>query len=105
MLNGSGVTIPLVETSLLTPDDTVTIPPHVAHGFLAIEPLDLLYVVTNEYDGTDERGFAWDDPVAGVEWPAVASPDTRPILSDRDQLNPSLRELVDRLRDEDEFNA
>ena len=37
------------------------IPTGVAHGFLALEPLDLIYLVTNEYDGTDELGFAWDD--------------------------------------------
>ena len=42
------------------------IPTGVAHGFLALEPLELLYLVTNEYDGTDELGFAWDDPTAGV---------------------------------------
>ena len=41
---------------------TVVIPTGVAHGFLAVEPLELLYLVTNEYDGTDELGFAWDDP-------------------------------------------
>ena len=45
-------------------DDWVVIPTGVAHGFLALEPLELLYLVTNEYDGTDELGFAWDDPAA-----------------------------------------
>ena len=39
-----------------------SIPAGVAHGFLALEPLELLYLVTNEYDGSDELGFAWDDP-------------------------------------------
>ena len=43
-------------------DDWVVIPTGVAHGFLALEPLELLYLVTNEYDGSDELGFAWDDP-------------------------------------------
>ena len=38
------------------------IPAGVAHGFLALEPLELLYLVTNLYDGSDELGFAWDDP-------------------------------------------
>ena len=32
------------------------IPTGVAHGFLAVEPLTLVYLVTNEYDGTDELG-------------------------------------------------
>jgi len=78
---------------------TVTIPTGVAHGFLALEPLSLLYLVTNEYDGSDELGFAWDDPAVGVPWPAVpGTPDGRPTLSDRDRSNPTLLELVERLR-------
>ena len=80
---------PLVETRVLGPDEWVTIPAGVAHGFYAIEPTDLLYFVTNEYDGTDELGFAWDDPEVGVPWP-----DRDPILSPRDRSNPPLRELV-----------
>lgn len=90
---------PAVETRELAADDWVVIPRGVAHGFLALEPLELVYLVTNEYDGSDELGFAWDDPTAAVPWPAVgATPDGRPILSDRDRSNPSLVELVGRLR-------
>jgi dTDP-4-dehydrorhamnose 3,5-epimerase len=88
-----------VETHELGEDETVTIPTGVAHGFLALEPLSLLYLVTNEFDGSDELGFAWDDPAVGVPWPAVpGTPDGRPILSDRDRSNPTLLELVERLR-------
>jgi dTDP-4-dehydrorhamnose 3,5-epimerase len=88
-----------VETRELAPDDWVVIPTGVAHGFLALEPLELLYLVTNEYDGDDELGFAWDDPAVGVPWPLVpGTPDGRPILSDRDQSNPTLAELVASLR-------
>ena len=90
----------IVETRELGADEWVVIPTGVAHGFLALEPLELLYLVTNEYDGRDELGFAWDDPAVGVPWPAVpGTPDGRPILSDRDRSNPSLRELVATLRD------
>ena len=46
----------------LAADRSVTIPPGVAHGFLALEQLELVYLVSNEFDGTDELGFAWDDP-------------------------------------------
>ena len=89
----------LVETRTLGPDEWVVIPTGVAHGFLALEPLEMLYLVTNEYDGADELGFAWDDPLVGVPWPALAAtPDGRPILSDRDRSNPSLAELAARLR-------
>jgi len=90
---------PLVEVREVAADATVTIPIGVAHGFLALEPLELVYVVTNEFDGSDELGFAWDDPLAAVPWPVLAgTPDGRPILSDRDRANPSLPELVARLR-------
>lgn len=90
---------PLIETRELVADESVDIPTGVAHGFLALEPLELIYLVTNEYDGTDELGFAWDDPLAAVEWPAVpGTTDGRPILSERDQTNPTLLELVASLR-------
>ena len=91
---------PIVEVREIPADATVTIPAGVAHGFLALEPLELVYLVTGEFDGTDELGFAWDDPAAAVPWPPVpGTPDGRPILSDRDRSNPSLAELVARLRD------
>ena len=90
---------PVVETRELVADEWVDIPIGVAHGFLALEPLQLIYFVTNEYDGSDELGFAWDDPLAAVAWPPVqGTPDGHPILSDRDRMNPSLTALVERLR-------
>ena len=99
LLDPDGAGTPVVETRELGPDETVTIPAGVAHGFLALEALDLVYLVTNEYDGSDELGFAWDDPAVGVPWPVVdSSPDGRPVLSGRDRANASLHELVGRLR-------
>ena len=89
----------VVETRELGAMENVIIPSGVAHGFLALEPLALMYLVTNEYDGSDELGFAWDDPEVGVPWPLIpGTPDGRPILSDRDSSNPTLRQLVERLR-------
>lgn len=67
------------------PGTAVLIPPGVAHGFLALEPLLLGYLVTNEFDDTDEYGFAWDDPLAAIDWPTAD-----PILSPRDHANPPL---------------
>ncbi len=100
LLDGSGER-PIVEAREIGPDATVTIPAGVAHGFLALEPLQLVYLVTAEYDGTDELGFAWDDPLAAIPWPAVPGRgDGRPILSGRDRANPSLARLVERLRSE-----
>jgi dTDP-4-dehydrorhamnose 3,5-epimerase len=97
LAGGTGPAV--VDTRELAADDWVVIPVGVAHGFLALEPLELAYFVTNEFDGSDELGFAWDDPAVGVPWPAApATPDGRPILSERDRSNPSLAELVARLR-------
>jgi dTDP-4-dehydrorhamnose 3,5-epimerase len=90
---------PIVSARVLDADATVSIPVGVAHGFLALEPLELAYFVTNEYDGTDELGFAWDDPLAEVLWPVVPQPaGPRPILSPRDLANPSLVDLVAQIR-------
>lgn len=98
LLQGLAVA-PNVETRELMPDEWVVIPAGVAHGFLALEPLELIYLVTNQYDGSDEQGFAWDDPAVGVPWPAIPGASAgRPILSERDASNPSLFELVTRLR-------
>ncbi len=98
VLSGTGDR-PVVETRELTADDWVVIPAGVAHGFLALDELQLLYLVTNEFDESDEMGFAWDDPAVGVPWPAVeGTPDGRPILSERDRTNPPLEVLVASLR-------
>jgi dTDP-4-dehydrorhamnose 3,5-epimerase len=97
-LAGRGGETLAIETRSVGPDTTVTIPAGVAHGFLAIEPLELVYLVTNPHDDSDELGFAWDDPAVGVPWPqVVGTPDGRPILSIRDRANPALAELLARL--------
>ena len=53
---------PVVETRELGEDEWVVIPAGVAHGFLALEPLGLLYLVTNAYDGSDELGLRLGRP-------------------------------------------
>lgn len=61
------------------------IPPGVAHGFLAITDVDLIYWVTHYYDASDEFGVAWDDPSLEAPWRI-----RDPVLSDRDKGNGSL---------------
>lgn len=61
------------------------IPPGVAHGFLAITELDLIYWVTHYFDNTDEHSVAWNDPTLGVRWNA-----SHPTLSHRDTKAPAL---------------
>jgi dTDP-4-dehydrorhamnose 3,5-epimerase len=66
----------------------VYIPEGVAHGFYAHDQVVMSYLVTGEYDGSDELGVAWDDPDLGIAWP-----DEEPILSERDQKNPRLADV------------
>ena len=82
---GSNVHSQVVE---MTAGTMLLIPRLVAHGFHALEDAALLYLVTNEYDGSDEEGFAWNDPQAAIPWQVEA-----PILSERDSVNPLLAEL------------
>ncbi|MDP8904239.1 MAG: dTDP-4-dehydrorhamnose 3,5-epimerase family protein [Chloroflexota bacterium] len=91
LLEGTGGSRP--ETIDAAPGDVFYLPERVAHGFYARDPIALVYLVSNEYDSTDELSFAWNDPEAGVSWPT-----RQPILSERDQANPSLRELVATMR-------
>lgn len=80
---------PLTRTLYLSAGEParLLIPPGVAHGFLALEPSDLIYLVTHEYDASDEHGLAWNDRTAALTW-EIGS--VAPILSARDQSNPPL---------------
>jgi dTDP-4-dehydrorhamnose 3,5-epimerase len=90
-VEGSGR--PVVTAFDAAPGDALYLPARVAHGFYARDAVTLVYLVTNEYDGSDELGFAWDDPALGIDWP-----DRHPTLSPRDSSAPPLSELVAALR-------
>lgn len=60
------------------------IPIGVAHGFVALTDVTLMYFVDNYYDGADEFGLAWNDPDVAVNW----NLDEKPVLSGRDASNP-----------------
>lgn len=62
------------------------IPAGVAHGFYALSPVVLFYLVDNYYDGTDELGVLWSDPQIGLDW-GLQGP---PIVSQRDGASPPL---------------
>jgi len=60
------------------------------HGFCVVsEVADVAYRVGSPYDASEERGIAWDDPELAIPWPI-----DDPILSERDQHNPTMREAV-----------
>jgi len=69
------------------------IPPGVAHGFLALDPLTITYLVDAYYNPDDELGVAWDDPALGVAWPIA-----NPQLSERDRNNPKRSDIPAALR-------
>jgi dTDP-4-dehydrorhamnose 3,5-epimerase len=79
---------PVVETFELDGERPASlyIPRGVAHGYLALTPIDMIYWVTSEYNPADEHGLAWDDPQLGIEW-QLAEP---PVVSARDAANPTL---------------
>ncbi|MEA3062949.1 MAG: dTDP-4-dehydrorhamnose 3,5-epimerase [Sphingomonadales bacterium] len=69
----------------------ILIPEGFAHGFLTLEPAtEVLYKVSAPYSPEHDRGFRWDDPAIGVEWP-LAGRD--PILSDKDRGAPLLADV------------
>ena len=67
----------------------VYIPPGVAHGFASLTDVTLTYLVDGYYNPADELGVAWDDPAIAADWGL-----TDPILSGRDQANPT-RDALD----------
>lgn len=69
---------------------SVLIPARVAHGFLALENLELMYLVTAEYDGSDEHGFSWADRTVALRWPI-----SEPVVSQRDASNSSFEAAVE----------
>jgi dTDP-4-dehydrorhamnose 3,5-epimerase len=66
----------------------VFIPPGVAHGFAALTDIVITYLVDGYYNPADELGVAWDDPEIDGDWGVAA-----PILSARDQANPTRADL------------
>jgi len=78
----------------LDPNESLIIPPGVAHGYAALEPAVVLYLLDHESDGSDELGFAWSDPEAAIGWPV-----RDPILSERDRTAGSMRAARALVRD------
>lgn len=65
------------------------IPEGFAHGYCVLgDGADVTYKVTAEFRPDLDRGFRWDDPDVGIEWPVDV-----PVLSDRDAALPSLGEI------------
>ena len=64
-----------------------------AHGFcVTSEIADVTYKLSSYYDPEVERGFAFNDPEVGIEWP-----DVELVYSERDATAPRLSEIADDL--------
>ena len=71
---------PVTEQIWLDQDESVLVPPGVAHGYATDAGAVVMYLLTTEVDGSDEHGFRYDDAAAGIRWPV-----SDPKLSARDR--------------------
>ena len=64
------------------------VPVGFAHGFAVLsETAHLVYKLSSEYAPEHDRGLRWNDPALGVAWGLGD-----PVLSDKDQAQPTLEE-------------
>jgi dTDP-4-dehydrorhamnose 3,5-epimerase len=61
------------------------VPTGFAHGFCALEDVQVLYKVSAPWDPDDEGGVRWNDPVLNIPWPVTA-----PMISHKDHALPLL---------------
>ena len=59
----------------------LSIPPGVAHGYYAVEDLEMIYLLSEVYNPDDEFGVRAD--TVGIDWPHVVA-GTEPLISERD---------------------
>ena len=68
------------------------VPEGFAHGFLVLsEEAIFAYKCTDYYAPDYDGGVMWNDPHIGVKWPLESI--GQPILSEKDQVQPSLKEF------------
>lgn len=59
----------------------VYVPPGCAHGFQTLEDdTELLYLISEPYDPSLQRGVRWDDPALEIDWPLEPT-----VISERDR--------------------
>lgn len=68
------------------------VPAGFAHGYLVLtDSAVFAYKCSDFYHAEDEGGLLWSDPEVGIRWPLEAI--GRPLLSDKDQALPGLKDL------------
>ena len=61
------------------------VPADCAHGYQTLrDDSEVFYMVSTPYAPASARGFRWNDPTFGIEWPEVGAR----ILNKRDQEYP-----------------
>jgi dTDP-4-dehydrorhamnose 3,5-epimerase len=66
------------------------VPRGFAHGYVTLtDDCELFYKVDGQYAPQTEGGLIWNDPDLAIPWPL----DGEPVLSDKDQLLPRLKDL------------
>lgn len=61
-----------------------------ARGFCSLtDDCEVQYKCTGEYNQAAEAGILWNDPAIGIDWPIE-----NPILSERDQIAPTLADWL-----------
>ena len=66
------------------------IPAGFGHGFSVLEDAVFVYKCSNYYHKDSEGGVLWSDPALGIDWQVA-----EPIVSEKDQILPSLAEFVE----------
>lgn len=67
------------------------IPEGFAHGFVVLsDEAELLYKASGEYAPQADRGVLWSDKDINIDWEI----DFEPILSEKDRVQPTLKEIV-----------
>jgi len=67
------------------------IPSGFAHGFCVLsDEADFYYKCTEFYSPETERGICWNDETLKIDWPVI-----NPVLSPKDTIYPSLRDIPD----------
>lgn len=66
------------------------VPAQCAHGFLTLEPHTLVHYHMGDVHKPDAaRGFRWDDPAVGIDWPAAPL-----VIGERDAALPLLADAL-----------
>ncbi len=65
------------------------VPEGFAHGFAALEDTLFFYKCSNTYSKDHETGIIWNDRDLNIDWKI-----TDPLLSDKDKLLPTFKDLI-----------